>query len=128
GPAADDRARDAPRVRLLAVLENDARELRLGEPIRERGRARVGRRVQAHVEGFVLLEGESPSRLLELPGGHAEVQEDRAGALDPARAGGPLEVAEARAHEPDALAERRQPRTRPRERLGVDVQTEEAHR
>src|SRR2546427_51494 len=87
GPAADDRPRDAPRVRLLAVLENDARELRLGEPVRERGCARVGRRVQAHVEGLVLLEGESPSRLFELPGGKAGVKVARAGAGDTPSAG-----------------------------------------
>src|SRR5262249_40946987 len=78
GRAPDGGPRDAPRGRLLAVLEEDPRRLRLREPVQEHGRALTARGIQPHVEGLVALEGEAAPRLLELPRGDTEVHEDRA--------------------------------------------------
>ena len=130
GPATHDRPRDPSRVRLLAVLEEDARQLLPRGAVqraRPRGSPAVG--IQPHVERLVRLERESAPRLLELAGRHAEIEENRARGAMPSR--GAATARRSRklgAHEADPVAERRQPLARPRERLGIHVQPEEAHR
>src|SRR5947208_1825946 len=81
---------------------------------------RLGQRVSERA-GLVTLKREAPPRLLELPRGHAQIQEDRARAADPVRGGGALETAEARVREGDAVAERHQTLARLRERRGIRV-------
>ena len=114
-------------MRLLTVFEDDARQLGLRKPVQERRRGVAARGIEPHVEGLVALKREAPPRLLELPRGHAQVQEDRARAADPVRGGGALEPVEARVREGDAVAERHQTLARLRERRGIRVQPEEAH-
>src|SRR5207253_2402083 len=61
-----DRAGDPPRVPLLAVLDEDPRELGLGQPIHELRRSFAARGIEAHVERLILLEREAAPRRLEL--------------------------------------------------------------
>src|SRR5439155_17010608 len=127
-PAAHDGPRDPPGVRLLAVLEDDARKLRLGKPVQERGGGFADRGIQSHVERLVTLEREAALRLLELPRGHAEIQQNRARVLDAARGGGVRETAEARVRQAHPVAEPGQTLARLGQRRGVRVQTEKTHR
>src|SRR5438132_9978635 len=93
-------------MRLVTVVEDDASQLGLRKPVQERRRGVAARGIEPHVEGLVTLKREAPPRLLELPRGHAQIQEDRARAADSLRGGGALETAEGRVREVDAVAER----------------------
>ena len=78
-PATDDRRRDAARPRLLAEPEDQVRELSLGQPVHEVGRARPLGGVHAHVERAVVPEPEPALRPIELHRGDPEVEEHAAG-------------------------------------------------
>ena len=65
--AAHDLACDPPGVDLLAVLEQDPRQLGLGQPVQQRGGRRARGGVEPHVERLVRLERESAPRFVDLP-------------------------------------------------------------
>src|SRR6478672_5127725 len=75
-PAPDDRPRDLPRVALFAVAAEDRGELALVPRVDDVGRARVLRRVHAHVERGVRRIREAALWAVELHRGDAEVEED----------------------------------------------------
>src|SRR5262249_60545630 len=79
-PPLDDAAGDAPSVTLLSVLEQDARELGLGETGQEVGGGTTVARIEAHVEGLVVLETEAATGRLALGRRQREVAQESGGA------------------------------------------------
>src|SRR5207247_1765277 len=123
-----DRAGDPPRVPLLAVLDEDPRELGLGQPIHELRRSFAARGIEAHVERLILLEREAAPRRLELVGRHAEVEQDRARTRDAVRLCRGPEVAERFVREAHAIAEAREPRSRVPQCVRAHVESQEPDR
>src|SRR5690606_9709132 len=68
----DDRARDALREALLAVIANDARELAFRRACDELRRSHSRARIHPHVERTVLYEAEAARGVVELRRGHTE--------------------------------------------------------
>ena len=79
----DERAGDAPREPLLAVLEDHVGELGFGRPRDEIGGGLALRAVHPHVERFVALETEAAARRVELHRRDAEVGERAVDHRDP---------------------------------------------
>src|SRR5437773_961483 len=120
-----DRPGNPPRVRLLAVLDQDPRELGLGQPVHEVSGGLAAGGIEAHVERLVALEREAAPRRLELVRRHAEVEQERPRARDAVRLRRPPEVPEALPREAHALAEPREPRAGVPHCLGVHVEAQE---
>ena len=78
--APHDRARDLPRVALLAVAAEDVGELPLARLVDDIGRGQVGGGIHAHVERRVGGVGEAALGPVELHRRDAEVEQDRVGA------------------------------------------------
>ena len=76
GAPAHDRARDLPRVALLAEALEDQRELALVGLVHELARRELGRGVHAHVERRVGGVREAALRPVELHRRDAEVEQD----------------------------------------------------
>ena len=93
---ADDRARDASGMALLAEARDHGRDLALVRARQEFGGSCARIRIHAHVEWTVAQEAEPAPSLVELRGGNAEVEEDSVGA---ARCDVLRELRESRAHE-----------------------------
>ena len=104
--------RKAPRVRLVAVLRNDPRQLLFRQAVEEvRGGPRsIG--IEPHVERLGSVERESAAARLELPRRDAEIEQDDLRRLDALIVCDRGEIAEAPASQHRAAAETREPRAR----------------
>ena len=122
--AVDDGARDAPRVALLAELEDHVRPAPSSSTSRQQiGRGRPAATVHAHVERLVAAEAEAAPVGVELHRRHAEIGERAGDRVDAARVEHRGEIAIVRVHELDAIAERRE-RSRARSRRASRVAIE----
>ena len=70
---------------LLAIAEDDRGQLRFVRRVDDIGGGGPGL-AHAHVERAVLAEGEAALRLIELEGGHADIEHDAIGPGSPAAA------------------------------------------
>ena len=102
-------------------------EVRLRQPIHQRGRGLPARGIEAHVERLVALEREPPPGGVELPGRDAQVEQDRPRFGDAVLDDHPRQVGEAGVHQPRPLAEAREPAAGLPQRLGIGVEAEQAH-
>src|SRR5262245_21510580 len=124
-PPLDDAAGDAPSVTLLPVLEQNARELGLGEAGQEVGGGTTVARIEAHIEGLVVLEAEAAAGGLELIRRQPEVEEDRGGLGHAGLLRMRGEVAETALPEGDPLAEALEALPRSPQSFGIAVEAEQ---
>ena len=109
-PAAcgDDRARDPPRMALLAELEDDVGELDLAGLAKQIRRGGPGAAIHAHVERPVAPEAEAAALGIELQRRHAEIGQGPIDCLNPADGEHGAERSVVSVHELDAIAQARQ--------------------
>src|SRR5690606_4574772 len=86
----DDRARDALREALLAVIANDARELAFRRACDELRRSHSRARIHPHVERTVLYEAEAARGVVELRRGHTEIEQHAVNSPEPSALGDDL--------------------------------------
>jgi len=106
--ATDDRSRDARRLRLLAVLGEDASKVLLCPGIHDVGRRGAKIWIGTHVERSWGPEAEAPPLVGQLHGGEPEVQQDAVDRCEAALAGQLIENREVPPSEDGAIAEARE--------------------
>src|SRR5205823_5007851 len=123
--ATDDRSRDARRLRLLAVLGEDASKVLLSPAIHDVGCPDPFVRVRTHVQRASRAKAEAPLFVGELDGGESEIQEDAVDRNDTVRAGHVVKIREVRSDEDGAIAETRELALRDDERGRITIEPEE---
>jgi len=106
--ATDDRSRDARRLRLLAVLGEDASKVLLSPAVHDVGRPDAPVRVGTHVQRAPRAKAEAPLLVGELDGGESEIQEDAVERNEAVLAGHVVERREIRSCEDRAIREARE--------------------
>ena len=106
--ATDDRSRDARRLRLFAVLGEDASKVLFSPAVHEVGRRLAKIRIGTHVERSSGTEAEAPLLVGELDGREAEVEEDSVDRSETVLAGQLVENSEVSSSEDRAIAEARE--------------------
>src|SRR5207237_923638 len=97
--ATDDRSRDARRLRLLAVLGEDASKVLLSPAVHDVGCPDASVRVRTHVQRAARAKAEAPLFVGELNRGESEIQEDAVDRNETVRAGHVVEKREVRSCE-----------------------------
>jgi hypothetical protein len=123
--ATDDRSRDARRLRLLAVLGEDATKVLFSPSVHDVGRRLAKIRIGTHVQLAWGTEAEAPVVVGQLDGREAEVQEDAVEWSEAALAGDFVELSEVAASEDRAIAEARELSRSDGERGGIAVESKE---
>ena len=124
--ATDDRSRDARRLRLLAVLGEDASKVLLCPGVHDVGRRGAKIRIGTHVERSSGPEAEATIFIGKLDGREAEVEENAVERSEAVLAGQVVENREVPTNEDRAIAEAREFSRGDRERCRVAVESEEA--
>src|SRR5256885_4749559 len=123
--ATDDRSRDARRLRLLAVLGEDAAKVFFSPAVHEVGRRSAKTRIGTHVESSSGTEAEAPFIVGQLDGRESEVEEDAIDRSEAMLAGQVVQNREIASSEDGAIAEARELSLRDGERRWVTIQPEE---
>src|SRR5215470_6297939 len=122
----DQAGRGTPGLTLLPMLEEDAREFRLAEAGQKVGGGPTVARIEAHVEGLVVLEAEAAAGDLELIRRQPKVEEDGRSLSHAHLLRMRRDVAEAALPESDPPAEALQAPRRTPQSLGIAVEAEQA--
>src|SRR5438034_518848 len=123
--ATDDRSRDARRLRLLAVLGEDASKVLLSPAVHDVGCPDASVRVRTHVQRAARAKAEAPLLVGELNRGESEIQEDAVDRNETVRAGHVVEKREVRSCEDRAVTEARELARGEAERGGIAIEPEE---
>src|SRR5258706_9792554 len=123
--ATADRSRDARRLRLLAVLGEDASKVLLSPAVHDVGRRLAKIRIGTHVQGAWGTEAEAAICIGELDGREAEVEEDAVERSEAVVAGQVVENREVPSSEDRAIAEANELSRSDGERCGVAIESEE---
>ena len=123
--ATDDRSRDARRLRLFAVLGEDASKVLFSPAVHDVGRRLAKIRIGTHVQGASGAEAEAPVVVGQLDGRETEIQEDAVEWGEGVLAGDFVEMSEVAASEDRAIAEARELSRGDGERCGITVESKE---
>ncbi len=123
--ATDDRSRDARRLRLLAVLGEDASKVLLSPAVHDVGRRLAKIRIGTHVQRTWGTEAEATLVVGKLDGREAEVEEYAVDRSEAVLAGQVVENREVPSGEYGAIAEAHEVPRGDRERRGVAIDSEE---
>src|SRR5256886_2022381 len=123
--ATDDRSRDARRLRLLAVLGEDASKVLLSPAVHDVGCPDASVRVRTHVQRAARAKAEAPLFVGELNRGESEIQEDAVDRNEAVRAGQVVEKREVRSGEDGGVTEARELARGDTERGGIAIEPEE---
>ena len=123
--ATDDRSRDARRLRLLAVLGEDASKVLLSPGVHDVGRRLAKIRIGTHVQRSCGPEAEATVFIGKLDGREAEVEEDAIDRSEAVLAGQVVENREVPSNEDRAIAEARELPRGDDERCGIPIESEE---
>src|SRR5438874_12381837 len=123
--ATDDRSRDARRLRLLAVLGEDAAKVLFSPAVHEIGCPDASVRVRTHVQRAARAKAEAPLFVGELDHGEPGIQEDPVNRNETVLAGHVVEKREVRSGENGTIAETRELAGRDDERGRISVEPKE---
>jgi hypothetical protein len=123
--ATDDRSRDARRLRLLAVLGEDASKVLLSPAVQDVGRRGAKIRIGTHVQSAFGPEAEAAIFIGKLDGRKAEVEENAVDRSEAVLAGQVVENREVPSREDRAIAEAREVSGGDGERCGITIDPEE---
>lgn len=123
--ATDDRSRDARRLRLLAVLGEDASKVLLSPAVHDVGRRLAKIRIGTHVQMAWGPEAEAATFIGKLDGREAEVEDDAVERSEAVLAGHVVENREVSTSEDRAIAEAREVSRGDGERCGIAIDSEE---
>ena len=123
--ATDDRSRDARRLRLLAVLGEDASKVLLSPGVHDVGRRLAKIRIGTHVQRSCGPEAEATVFIGKLDGRESEVEEDAVERNEAVLAGQVVENREVAANEDRAIAEPCEVSRGDGERCGIAIKSEE---
>jgi hypothetical protein len=121
----DDRASDPSGIALLAILENQVRELLLADLIEQISGRRPLRLIHPHVERLVATEAETAAFAVELHGRHAEVRKRTVDTGHTTIVENAPKLTVVGMHQLDAIAKSLEPLAGNLQRLGVTVQAEQ---
>ena len=123
--ATDDRSRDARRLRLLAVLGEDATKVLFSPAVHDVGRRLAKIRIGTHVESSSGTEAEAPFIVGQLDGREPEVEEDAIDRSEAALAGQFVQNREIASSEDGAIAEARELSRGDADGRGVAIEPED---